>query len=96
MALYDCTCRVTGEPGILDDCAGTCCCYSPLIAIFCDGTFKNLDLWKDYGGLGESPEKPPGTLAPTHMGNVPYSYLSHRWHRHLGDIAMSSVEPGST
>jgi hypothetical protein len=60
MALYDCTCKVTGGPGILDDMAGTCCCYSPLIGIFCDGTMKDLDLWKEYRGIGEPPEKPPG------------------------------------
>jgi hypothetical protein len=71
MALYDCTCTVTGGPGILDDCAGTCCCRSPLIAIFCDGTMKNMELWKDYRGIGEPPERPPGaTKLSDHMQEV--------------------------
>lgn len=60
MGLSDCICMITGKPGIFDQEANTCCCRSPLIGFFCDGTMKDLSLWRDYRGYGPPPELPPG------------------------------------
>lgn len=48
--LGDGPCQVTGKPGIIDleTCPSLCACKSPLMAIYCDGNFKD--------GSGSYPE----------------------------------------
>lgn len=71
MALWDGPCEVTGKPGVIDELSARCACVSPFMAVFCDGTIKDLDLWREYvyaWGAGRPsypdvplPQMPPGS-----------------------------------